>query len=582
MRITPRYRAALTVALATAISAVPLQVATADDTPPAPSIALNIANAIDIYGPATDTTLTVANPPTADTYVSLIVNSGTDELHITDDSGQELPFRNRSENSWFVDIGAADSNNNTIPGGTLAAGEIHLHIGAGYAAHSLEDVQAVLVDGATNKAIAGSRSEFLRVQHPGFTTSWLGPGSQWQSTSPVPLTTGASGPLVVSIQQSMGMTTPPATTTARVIFTPQQLAAAGYTARQVADSLHVAYSPYQETNTFSPRAWTIGADGSVSLDLAATHWDSTNPLRDQFLAFTAVWGLPAGPLTATLENRDLSGRLFSSQPLSFQLTAGPVPATLRWNRFAIDGAGTMWNYEGTGNPGSLFQPRRMISKGWHVYNTVTSLNGQRADGTGDLVGLDATGTLWLHRATGNPSSPLNPARIPISKGWNIYNTIVGVGDVTGDGHPDLAGRDRNGGLWIHKSTGNPAKPFDPNRIPITAGWNIYNMITGVGDITGDGHPDILGRDANGTLWIHKSTGNPAKTLDPNRIRVAGNWSAYTAFAGIRDLTADDHPDLITRDRNGDLWLHQGTGNPAAPFKAPYKMGTGWNSYTIIH
>ena len=49
---------------------------------------------------------------------------------------------------------------------------------------------------------------------------------------------------------------------------------------------------------------------------------------------------------------------------------------------------------------------------------------------------DSAGTLWLYRGTGNAQAPFAP-RTRIGGGWQIYNQLVGAGDMTGDGHPDL-------------------------------------------------------------------------------------------------------------------------------------------------
>ncbi|SEL36216.1 hypothetical protein SAMN05414137_1081, partial [Streptacidiphilus jiangxiensis] len=36
-----------------------------------------------------------------------------------------------------------------------------------------------------------------------------------------------------------------------------------------------------------------------------------------------------------------------------------------------------------------------------------------------------------------------------------------------------------------------------------------------------------------------------------------------------------------RDASGVLWLYQGTGNPAAPFKSRVRVGGGWNTYNTL-
>ncbi len=50
---------------------------------------------------------------------------------------------------------------------------------------------------------------------------------------------------------------------------------------------------------------------------------------------------------------------------------------------------------------------------------------------------------------------------------------------------------------------------------------------------------------------------------------------------VPDVTDDGLPDLVARDASGVLWLYQGTANPASPFKPRIRIGAGWNAYTTL-
>ncbi|POX42963.1 VCBS repeat-containing protein, partial [Streptomyces sp. Ru72] len=73
-----------------------------------------------------------------------------------------------------------------------------------------------------------------------------------------------------------------------------------------------------------------------------------------------------------------------------------------------------------------------------------------------------------------PNAPFAP-RKQIGYGWNTYNSVVGTADLTGDGKADLVARDRQGGLWIYRGTGNASAPFLA-RASIGYGWSIYNSL----------------------------------------------------------------------------------------------------------
>ncbi|WP_181139241.1 hypothetical protein [Streptomyces sp. Ru72] len=76
--------------------------------------------------------------------------------------------------------------------------------------------------------------------------------------------------------------------------------------------------------------------------------------------------------------------------------------------------------------------------------------------------------------TGAATKPLG-ARSKIGTSWGIYNTVMGIGDLTGDGKPDLLGRDSQGGLWLYPGTDAATKPLGA-RIKIATSWGIYNTL----------------------------------------------------------------------------------------------------------
>lgn len=57
---------------------------------------------------------------------------------------------------------------------------------------------------------------------------------------------------------------------------------------------------------------------------------------------------------------------------------------------------------------------------------------------------------------------------------------------------------------------------------IASGWQIYDTVLAPGDVNGDGKPDLLARDATGTLWIHTGTG----TLNGNATFAAAVKSGW--------------------------------------------------------
>ncbi|MFB6841127.1 N-acetylmuramoyl-L-alanine amidase [Streptomyces sp. NPDC056361] len=256
----------------------------------------------------------------------------------------------------------------------------------------------------------------------------------------------------------------------------------------------------------------------------------------------------------------------------------PVSATNRYNLLARDTSGALWQYQGTGKASAPFLARYKVGTGWNAYNLVTPLTALRADGTGDVIAREPSGALWYYPASGNPSQPFK-TRVKAGTGWGVFNQIIGVRDQTGDGMPDVIGRESSGVLWLYPGTGNPNSPLGP-RLKVGTGWQTYNSIVSTGDLTGDGKPDVMGRDTTGALYLYNGTGVASKPFGP-RLKIGTGWQTYNTILGPSDLNKDGRPDVIARDGSGALWLYANNGNPKAPFPPRLQVGSGWQIYNLI-
>lgn len=109
----------------------------------------------------------------------------------------------------------------------------------------------------------------------------------------------------------------------------------------------------------------------------------------------------------------------------------------------------------------------------------------------------------------------------IASKWTGYKKILGVGDLNGDGHGDLLVQDRSNELWRYDGT---ATGKFKGRVKVFDNWgSSYNVIVGVGDITGDGRADIVSRDTSGTAWRNNGNG---KGSFGSRTKIATGWQGY--------------------------------------------------------
>ncbi|MGC5411170.1 FG-GAP repeat domain-containing protein, partial [Streptomyces sp. DT225] len=182
--------------------------------------------------------------------------------------------------------------------------------------------------------------------------------------------------------------------------------------------------------------------------------------------------------------------------------------------------------------------------------------------------LGTSGNLWYYAAD-------NSDAVKVGYGWDTYNTVVSVGQFGGAEAGDLLARDKKGDVYLYLGYGDGKVT---KRLKVGYGWDIYTQIAGNGDLSGDGKNDIVARDKSGVLWLYKGTGNQ-KAPYAKRTKIGSGWNQYNTLFAAGDLTMDGRTDLVARNSKGELYLYEGTGDAAAPFKPKSLIGTsGWNSY----
>jgi hypothetical protein len=134
-----------------------------------------------------------------------------------------------------------------------------------------------------------------------------------------------------------------------------------------------------------------------------------------------------------------------------------------------------------------------------VFVRAADLNG---DGILDLVTANKTNnsvSVLLGNGDGTFQSAIN-----LSTGANSGPVAIDVGDLNGDGKPDLAVAD-GGGSTISIFLGDGAGNF-PSGSTVTAGTNSTSVA--IGDFNGDGHPDLASVSGGfGHLDVNLNNGN---------------------------------------------------------------------------
>ncbi|GAA0520153.1 hypothetical protein Ade02nite_96830 [Paractinoplanes deccanensis] len=169
-------------------------------------------------------------------------------------------------------------------------------------------------------------------------------------------------------------------------------------------------------------------------------------------------------------------------------------------------------------------------------------------GWSDVIARSASGAVTLF--PGNGGSVDAGLRRTIGSGFAAMNTLIRI-DLNRDGREDVVARQGNGDLWLYPGTGSGLGA----RKKIGSGWQVLRDITAVGDLTGDGYPDIVAVSKGNNLFLY--AGQAGAKLGGAR-QLATGFGDKTELAGAGDFTRDGWPDLVVR-LSADRKLHLYTG-----------------------
>ncbi|MFE9561049.1 FG-GAP repeat domain-containing protein [Streptomyces sp. NPDC006487] len=280
-----------------------------------------------------------------------------------------------------------------------------------------------------------------------------------------------------------------------------------------------------------------------------------------------------------------------------------------------DASGKTWTYAPKSSGG--FADRKVLGSNWHYTNLFAGQGGVPAHGRAELVGRTGAGAVYWYggrmnggfddrqKILSNGEAPISQVGMAMASsfnatndaqflmwgggklyigdhylgaGWDIYNSLVGPGDINGDGYGDLLARDKSNVLWLYPSYGNGYQFRD--RIRLGAGWGIYNKLLGAGDVTGDGRADLLARGTDGTLWAYPGTGT--KSFG-DRVKIGTGWNGLKKLAAVGDITGDGRTDLVGVDSAGTAFVYKATGFKGLnTFQGSTSIGGGWNTYAELH
>jgi len=180
--------------------------------------------------------------------------------------------------------------------------------------------------------------------------------------------------------------------------------------------------------------------------------------------------------------------------------------------------------------------------------------------------------VWSIYAAGNTSEVMiflgngngtfnysNTYAAPNSSDWSESPNTLYVADFNGDGKLDLAGLTQYNGVYIYFGNGDGTfqtpinySTVDPN---YPNNYDALGMV--VGDLNGDGKPDIAVTENNG-MAVLLNNGNG--TFGTATYYASGINSQSQMGIAIGDLTGDKKNDIVTTDYLGDVVVFQNQGS----------------------
>jgi subtilisin family serine protease len=199
-----------------------------------------------------------------------------------------------------------------------------------------------------------------------------------------------------------------------------------------------------------------------------------------------------------------------------------------------------WRADGTTMPGF---PIRM--------ETISELNAGDIDKDGDLelfVADDLQGIVYAYHHDGSTVAGWPVAQSPLADGWALVGMNRAIGDIDGDGYPEIVAPMMNNKLygWNHDGT-------------LCAGWPVTAINNGslspaLGDIDNDGKDEVF-IDSNGDGMIYGFYGDGTS--------IAG-WPQYGSAPSLGDIDSDGELEVLCM-AGGDIYVYKLDG----------QMATGW-------
>jgi hypothetical protein len=281
-------------------------------------------------------------------------------------------------------------------------------------------------------------------------------------------------------------------------------------------------------------------------------------------------------------------------------------------RWAGTGQTTLYAGTGTGGLGQPYGPFTNLAGLSQA--TAAPMVGSAAP---DVVGRNAAGRLVVVPDNGRRNLT---AALPTNLAVPAASQVLDVGDWDRNGTGDVITREQSGDRLVLRPGLGTGK-FTRGR-SLGNGWATIKSLAAVGDITGDGYPDLIGKTATGPMTIFPGAGNnafKAPVLAPASLRTYNQigstaWSplgsvfaslngtfvplsgsdpgtalrtangsvapSYDTYVGVGDANGDGVADILAREKGtGIIWLLP--GKTSGGFAPRVWVANGFAGYQLV-